>query len=490
VRDKIISLLPILLIATIGLIYRLIGISQNLSFWNDEINVGMIARGILWYGEPVTPIGAGWGMYQIALNYLTALSFTVFEISEWAGRFPSVLAGTALVISGYYIASRLLNRQSAVIVSLLLAFSQIQLAWSTQLRPYIWMELFVIWIIYYLYRYLQDVKHLIDRHLITASVLSGVSILFHGTGLLNLVIISAVFLYQIVRQKKYIYLTIIPVVALLAIAIIYYSFGGGWDFVITTLTRFHWSTTHYRVFLTHHYLWLVAGSLFGFLALYRSNKKLAFLLAGSVAFIFFMAIFKIHPRYVRYSITAFPLMYILFASGVVFLVNKVTHSGVLRWLAILTIFVSLSFTGKIVLTPQYYYTLNADMRENPIVDYKYAYSKIQDLIRDREDTIILEAWCERPSWFLPDSKFATFSRYPGPDINPYYGEQVLKTLSDLEDIMAVHASGVVVVEDWESMTPPEINKYVRQNLKFEFAVQDLPHNDGDHWGVSVYSWGI
>jgi 4-amino-4-deoxy-L-arabinose transferase-like glycosyltransferase len=449
-----------------------------------------MSRGILEYGKPVSAIGVGGGIYQIALYYVTALSFKVFEVAEWAGRFPSVIASLVLINLGFFVGKKLFNTKVAIVVALLLSFSQIQLAWSTQLRPYVWLELFTLLNIYYLYGYLKASHVVIDRNLVFAFLISGVSILFHGTGLLNILIIFLVFLYKLLSTRQYKYFLLLPIFVLVGYWVIFNSFAGRWDDISRSLFRFYFSPLHYRIFLTHNYLWLIIGSFIGFVTLMRRNLELALLLGGSILLIFLVAIFKISPNYVRYSLPAFPLMYILFAEGVVYVIEKITKKEYLRWSLVILIFVLLNFTGKLVFWPKYYYSINADMRENPIADYKFAFSRIRDLIGDRENTLVIDAWNDRVPWYLPGQEFimTNFANPNGRDST--YGEKLSGTLDAVKSEISSHGGGVVVVEDWQSLMTEDIKDYVRKNLKFEFTAQDLPYNENDHWGISVYSWGI
>ncbi|KKQ35144.1 MAG: hypothetical protein US50_C0024G0013, partial [Candidatus Nomurabacteria bacterium GW2011_GWB1_37_5] len=325
------------IVLLLGFIFRIIGIQKNLSFWNDESQVALMSRGILEYGRPVTAIGVGSGIYQIALYYITALSFKVFGVVEWAGRFPSVIASMGLIYLGFVVGKKLFNSKVAVIISILLSFSQIQLAWSTQLRPYVWLELFALGNIYCLYGYLKARQAVFDINLVNAIFISVVSFLFHGTGLLNILVISLVFFYKLIATRQYKYILLLPISALVGYYVIFNSFAGRWDDISRSLFRFYFSPLHYRIFLTHNYLWLVAGSLIGFVTLMRRNLELAFLLGGSILLIFLVAIFKISPNYVRYSLPAFPLMYILFAEGVLSVADKITKKSYMKWLLIVLV---------------------------------------------------------------------------------------------------------------------------------------------------------
>ncbi|EKD42900.1 MAG: hypothetical protein ACD_72C00538G0001, partial [uncultured bacterium] len=94
-------------------------------------------------------------------------------------------------------------------------------------------------------------------------------------------------------------------------------------------------------------------------------------------------------------------MYLLFAEGVGSMVDRLTKKKYMRWVLILLVFAMLSLTGKFVFWPKYYYSINADVRENPIVDYKLAFSRIKDLIKDKHDVLVIDAWNDRVPWYLP-----------------------------------------------------------------------------------------
>jgi len=486
---RFITCIPLLIILLTGIIFIFIGISKGLSYWNDESQVALMARGILNYGKAITPFGGGSGLYQIALYYVTALSFKLFGISEFAGRLPSVLIGSILIVFGYLLTKKLLDAKKALIVSVLLTFSQIQLAWSTQLRPYIWLELFTLLVIFYLYKYLKS-RNIVDKNLIISILISGISILFHGTGLLNLLIIFFVFFYKLIKLKQFKYLILLPLFGVIGFIVIFNSFTGGWELIWRAISQFYFSPLHYRVFLTHNYLWLIVGAIIGFFTLYKKDKELTLLLGGSILLIFFMAIFKINPNYVRYSLPAFPLLYILFAEGTVSVIDKITKKEYLKCLLIIFAFALLSLTGKLIFWPKYYYSINADMRENPVVDYKYAFGRISEMIEGKDDVLIIDAWNDRVPWYLPGQKYvmANFATPTGTD--SLYGEEFIGTVDGIKTKISEHKTGIVIVEDWQSFMSEDIKEYVRENLKFEFTVQDLPYNENDHWGISVYSWGI
>ncbi|MFA9289414.1 MAG: glycosyltransferase family 39 protein [Weeksellaceae bacterium] len=484
----------LLILFLIGFALRFSSISQQLSYWNDESHAAFFARAITQTGIPQTPSGSGTGIYQLGFYYVTALFFKLFGITELSGRLPSVLIGSLLIIVIFWITKKVSDTKSAFLASFLMAFSQIQLAWSTQLRPYIWLELFSLAVLYFSYKALSS-KKMVEKNIIFASFSALISAFFHGTGLINLAFISIVFIYKCIRDKQYKYLLALIPATLIAALFLYFSFGAGLANIIGLFTTFHTYIVHYRVYLFYHYLWLLIGSGLGVLALWHKNKQLMFLLVGFISLIFFIAIFKINPRYVRYSLPAFPLLYMLFAIGLVNVSEVLAkHLSFKYNKIIILILLSGLFLawpikkGKMIMQPQAYYGINNDMRENPIVDYKSAFIKIEKLIGDREDVIVMDAWNDRVPWYLPDQPFVWINR-DGKGQSPY-GEKNISTPQQFEAIKKQYPAGIVIVENWESQTSPEMQDYIRRTLKEEFGEQTVKGNEKDSWSITVYSWGL
>lgn len=154
---KKIPLITLLIIITVGLYFRIVGIQKNLSFWNDESHAAIYSRGVAQTGLPRDTEGRGRGIYQIGLYYVTGASFKLIGISQTSGRLPSVAVGTILIGAMYFVTKKVTKRElPALLASFLMAFSQIQLAWSTQLRPYIWLELFSLLVFYLGFRSLES----------------------------------------------------------------------------------------------------------------------------------------------------------------------------------------------------------------------------------------------------------------------------------------------------------------------------------------------
>jgi len=475
------------------LIFLIHQANSSTSFWNDENHSALMARGILQYGKPVTEIGKSNGFYQLGFYYLTAASFKLFGINEFAGRLPSMIAGLLLIISAYAIVKRVFSQREALLAAFLVSFSQIQLAWATQLRPYIWLELFTLWAVYFGYRSLQNKKVVIERNFLTGVLFAVLAILFHGSGFLALALLGLIFLYKTHKTRQYFLLLGLLPVAIISYWVISHS-GSGF---LPLIFKFDFRVRHYAVFFIKNYLWLLAGAGVGSLFLWRKDTVKSMVLTLTPIIIFAIAIFKLNSQYVRYSLPAMPFLYILFAHGIISLYDTYAHKKHKRLKKIAVAFALFIvfllppiLRGKIILIPQKYYSINADVRENPLVDYKYAFGRIEKMIAGKSDLILMDAWNDRIPWYLPHHKFIFLVRNGKGDIDPVYGEKLIGTIPQFEQEKSRYKRGVVIVENWESMTPPELQDHIRKTLKHEFDAGPIPGNEWDKWSISIYSWGL
>lgn len=483
-KNNIFPLLLLGIFIVLGGFMRIVGIGDQVSYWNDESHVALYARAIVETGQPIDATGYSTGLYQMALYYITAFSFSLFGVNEFAGRLPSVLAGIALIPIMYFVIKHIIGTREALVGSFLMAFAQMQLVWSTQLRPYIWLELFTVLTIYWTYLSLHK-KTIFDKYLNWSIALGIFSFLFHATGILNFLFIGSVFLYKVWFQKKYQYFYfIIPLILVFAIAVYFTPF-----LTASFLLRFNTYFYHYIVFLGYHYWWLGSIAAIGAFSLWKANKKeLTVMLTFGAIAIILIAIIKIHARYVRYSITAFPLIYILFSVGITYIADMISKrlksNSTLSMLIVFIVVMSYPiYREKILIQPRTYYALNGDMRENPIVNYKLAFQKINNLTNGDKTIIVGDAWYDRVLWYLPGQKYVLLIN--APDHLPE-----ASTIEEFEQMKDENPKGIMIVENWQSLTPPELQDYMRKTLMHEFDVVTVPGNEDDPWSISVYSWGL
>jgi hypothetical protein len=229
------------------------------------------------------------------------------------------------------------------------------------------------------------------------------------------------------------------------------------------------------------------GAALGSSLLWKSNRYLCVLLSAGALGIIALAQFKVNERYVRYSITAFPLLYLLLGAGVIGLVDRLVKSSTKRYIGYALLLGALLIfpiaKDKLVFKPQIYYSINADMRENPIVDYKTAFQKIGMLTKGDKNVVIFDAIFDRVPWYLPGQKYILL--YDFDSSIPH-----ASTIVGFEKFKSQYKSGIVIVENWPSGTTPEVQEYVRKTLKYEFEINTVKGNEKDPWNINVYSWGL
>lgn len=286
------------------------------------------------------------------------------------------------------------------------------------------------------------------------------------------------------RKKIHIFLTLIPIVLLILGALSMTPFLGSF---FGTLFHVNTSVSHYSVFLRHHYGWLMVGAVLGSGILWRSNRYLCVLLAAGALGIIALAQFKVNERYVRYSITAFPLLYLLMGAGVIGLADHLIKDTAKRYIGYVALLGGLLIfpiaKDKFIFKPQIYYSINADMRENPIVDYKAAFQKITELTRGDKSVFVMDAIFDRVLWYMPGQVYGFLFSIPS-------STPQATTVDGFEKIKSSHPSGVAIVENWQSLTSPALQQYIRTTLKHEFEMGTVKGNENDPWNINVYSWGL
>jgi len=105
------------------------------SFWTDELLHVIAAESILENGEPNVPMN---GLYRRALLYteITAGSFLLFGVNEFAARLPSLIFNVVLLVLSFFIVRRLFNIQTALIFVFILAFSPVEIQVAREARMY------------------------------------------------------------------------------------------------------------------------------------------------------------------------------------------------------------------------------------------------------------------------------------------------------------------------------------------------------------------
>jgi len=173
-------------------------------FWQDEANTALLAKSILKYGFPVavdgdrTYVQAGitkfksmpeflrfnkdnpkgydyvWNFQPWLMFYAPAVSFMIFGVNTFAGKFPFVLFGIGTVIIVYLLARRVTGSERTALISVAVILSSaFFLILSRQCRYYSPLMFFTTAVFYSYYK-LQDSRKW--GHILLAVSLTG---LFH-----------------------------------------------------------------------------------------------------------------------------------------------------------------------------------------------------------------------------------------------------------------------------------------------------------------------
>lgn len=126
--------IAVLGLVVVGAALRLYALGQP-SLWFDEAITTNAAIGLLEHGRPAFPSGAVyWRAFPHTL--LVAGSLAGFGVSEWAARFPSVLAGVATIPVVYWLGREVGNRRVGLVAAALVTALTWEIAWSRQARMY------------------------------------------------------------------------------------------------------------------------------------------------------------------------------------------------------------------------------------------------------------------------------------------------------------------------------------------------------------------
>ena len=162
------------LLIFLGLILRLWGL-DNVGLHGDEETTTMAALGILETGKPLFPSGMLYFRSPFH-SYLVAISVWLLGHSEWAIRFPSVIAGTLGVLFSFSMGRRFLPSRWNLIFVLIIALNPWMIEWSKISRMYIFLSTSLMLFVIALFKWEEKESY---RNLIIAFILFVLALQFH-----------------------------------------------------------------------------------------------------------------------------------------------------------------------------------------------------------------------------------------------------------------------------------------------------------------------
>jgi len=462
----------VILLFTIGFYFRLKGISTNHSFWSDEAFTSAIARDIL-IGKTSFTNGISVLEYQRMQIISNLISFKLFGLSEWSARIPSVLWGSLGIVFAYLLAKRHSNRGGGFLAAFLFTFLQLNLAHSTQAKPYAAIETLLLATIYF-----------VDKNIVLAIALAILATLFNYLGIVAFIPVVIHFCKYLVEIKKK------PVVILaLSIFMISLFWILRLDKMLLLLTRanYNW-TTYLRELFWRQFSFITLPAIFG-LFLIKNKKALFGILLTALALIFSWN-FISYSRNLRYLMPIFGLLLVLF--GIFW--GKVGEI-LSKKSTLACVFVSLLiFAGgyKIVRKPATYYTPNADFfADVQNADYKHFFKLVYEKFPDFDTQVVYADMYDYMSWYTHKIPNAILSKgYEETKNYPYINVPAYSSLQLFKGDIRKNPKGFLIVEDWQSYTPDDIKEYAKRNLKLEIRVESMSVSPNDKWPLELYSWGF
>jgi len=490
-----------LVLTLVGFIFRINGLWLNYSFWTDEASTARFARGILETGLPKIPTTGYMENSYFVTHYLTALSFKIFGINEFAGRIPEVIFGSLLILATYFFGKKLFNEFVGLGGAALVTFSYIQIAWSRQARGYVILQFFYLLSLLNFYLFIKE-KRKINLFLFILFALLAV-----WTHTLGLIIFPFVGLYLFYERnilknffKNKIFL------GGLFLFLLFLLFGT--NFLPTVKILFqdkilNFKTSGIFVSYYHSLLWR-QYSLITFLAMIalvilwiKKEKNLVLFLVLFLATYMFSISFLVGVPFEKYSLPVFPIIFSL-ASFALWEISRCLVIRKRKAIILFVIFILfiIGNGNKFSLKPRSFYTLNFDMREIPEIDFKTFYSLVLSMMDKKDEAVALvDIHHDMPAWYLGEGKnlFIPRKDVPGErkqNINS--GATFIHSLEEFKEVKNRYPRGFVVLTEHDFRFYPEgFVDFVRKNLRLEKKEEYAWFSpDWNRWTIELYSWGF
>lgn len=493
----------VFILVILAFYFRIQGISDNHSFWADESYVSSFARDVVEGKSSLIEV-IKIQDYQPLHVVLITLFFKLFGISEFSARLPFVLFGTLGVVGAYLVVARLSTVSAGLLAAFIYSFAQINLANSTQAKPYTVIETAFLFILYFILRLENSPNRAKVLHLAIIGV-ATLSSLTHFVGFLVWIpYIVFIIMKHGHKAKMLLQKPLYLIITLIALTVFFFLFK------VNLMLKLLFTVPDHNIFfinnnipylrelLWKNYGFITLPAIIGAVLLLKKNRYLGIgiiLWAGTLIYLW---TFRSYTHNIRYLLPIFGVLFVCFSifwgetSKVLF--NK-KHAFICLGIAMML------FIGgnKFVRKPSTYYTPNADFTADiQIADYKTLYLLLEKRFPQLDNIVVYNNVVDSQIWYLPyklpDATFmkdyTTGLEYGGQSTSFVTGKPIFTSLKQFQEQMKLHPKGVVIVEDWESILPEEIKQFAKRNLKLEIRVEGLPQAEGDNWPLEVYSWGM
>ena len=466
----------------VGLCIRLQGISTNHSFWADESAVSSFSRDVVLGKTPflskIEIVG-----YQRLQVVTTAIAFRILGFSEWSARLPSVLWGTFGIIFVYLLTRKLSNKWGGVLSATIFTLFQLNLAYSTQAKPYAAIETIFL-ITLYLSTFLQNDIRKISLH-IGIILLSCIAALYNLIGSICFIPYLCITIPLLFKNPKQLgkYL-----IALVPIFLVLFWWQRIYLFLPIIINPNHNWTTFLRDLFWRQYGLFTLPAFVGFFTIEDRRLKLG--VGATLLALLYSWNFIQYSHNIRYLMPLFGLIIVFF--GVFW--AKVGESLFKNSLFVCLAVFMLVYAGgyKVVRKPAAYYTPNADFSSDvQNADYKTFFQKTYQLFPNFDKLPVFVGPFDTLSWYTDKNPAAIFTiDAKEPRFLDFVKSWQYRTLKDFKIEKAKYHKGLVIVNDWQSLMPEDIKEFVKKNMKLELRVEAMEISTNDKWPLELYSWGF
>jgi len=471
----------------------------NYSFWADEAYIAGIAlqliTGKISFQAALDTSGV---FYQKIYMLMLALSLKIFGFSEFAARVPSIFFYAIGIAVIFLLVKKIANVYAAILSTFFYAFSHLNLAYATQAKPYIIIELLTLLVLFLIVYASQKPKKmsLLLSHAIIIFLTSS-ALLVHNIGIFLWVLYGAYLVSKLttIKINKRVFVLSIPIILVLTFIAYKFIYPVILSFIFLLFKEgqlFPYNHAYQVAKLFgFKYFFLTACAVLGYLGVFKKNIAPLISLAVYSTVLLFMVAFEFYTFNIRYVLSLFGILFAFSGIGLANIIKVFFPRQVLlgTMLAILLIYVS---GYKISRIPQAYYNPNVDKYGDiQIANYKDFYTKLKQNFPNYRKFVIVNDTHDVEYWYMRHYSSAYFTKFVKKPYRHQTGKaMVYGSLVDFKKFIVKHPRGLLIMEDWESFLPEDIKQYAKENLKLEFRVESLKEAPEDPWPLALYSWGL
>ncbi len=507
-----ISIILLLFLTICGFLLRIYHLGVP-SFWIDEAISANAAAAMIKHGTPTFPSGFVY-MRAILNTVLIALSFMIFNISEFSARVPSVIFGTLMIPLAYMTGARLGNKRIGLLAAFFITFSVMEIAWSRQARMYQQLQFFYLASLYFSYQFNFNDRSGSNNNLrkmnLALTILFFIgAILSHEFGYLMIPVFISYFMVAnfkeiknrcrdlaIVSHIKGLFIFIIILIFLILNFI-----RSNLDFISNFLRnngigQVEYFEVYLNILNTELSFFIFLAILGAVLSL-RKNRMSGLLLITSFVIPFYILSYHVLLPGTRYLYFIFPILLIFCSYFFDFLFELTKHSGnkpakmasTFIAIVITLLLIIMAFSQHVfIITPEENFDLGVNA---PQADFKRAYSYVRENMQNND--VLIDSRPAVSLFYMGRSDYWLAFEANGVGLGidnllvnngsneVYANAVVIKNVDMLKEVVAKNDRGWIVLDNsaW-ILISSDIKAYIIEEL----------HDEASDGTIRIYSWGI